>query len=148
MAIPVPIVGMGVGAIIGGVIGAVGAGMAAEKGTKAALDLLIDDDAKALLELIDRAVEEVIQEYLLSETELQDCFVQAVKEAFAERGGVLLRAMYKASKTGDDAAKKQIRGDLLDPIGQRIADSRPKLEIPSAEAFAESAAQDIINEDT
>jgi hypothetical protein len=126
----VPIIGTAAGGIIGGILGALGGGWLGTATTKGVMDVLIEDDAKRMVELLQVALEELAGDYLLSEAEIEE-FGQTIKATVNPKW---LRSMYQAEAGADsDAARQQFTYDAFDQTCQDIVAKRQKIELPAPE---------------
>jgi len=125
----VPFLGTIVGALIGGIVGAVAGGILGSTGAKATLDVVVDDDAKQLLRILETVVAELAADYLLSEAEIE----QLLAVVNIKANDDWLRSMYQAegfgsSNDGRSAfAYQAFDGDCLEIIKRR---SRIELPLP------------------
>ena len=87
----IPIVGTAAGAFLGGIAGSLAGGSAGGAVTRAVLDTAIEDDAKKMLGIIERELQEVLEHVflttneaeLLLETIKEDIDYEALKEMYA-----------------------------------------------------------------
>ena len=115
----------GPGTIIGGIIGGIAGGIGLSLGVGAVADLIAEDDADEMLDIISEEFEKVAIEYLLNEKELEK-----VNEKLSETiDGNKLKDMY-ASKDHNKFAR-----DLIEPFAQTVTKQRAKITIPTEEQF-------------
>ncbi len=112
----------GVGTVVGGLLGSVLGGGAAGKATDKLLGF-IEDDADAMVKIIQDVFEELASEYLLSQKEAEKS-VDKLKEKL---DGKKLKDMYAS------ADKKQFARNLLVPIVENEVAKRRKISLPSDE---------------
>ena len=126
----VPIIGTAAGGIIGGILGALGGGWLGTATTKGVMDVLIEDDAKHMVEVLRVALEELAGDYLLSEAEIEE-FGQTIKATVNPKW---LRSMYQSgTETDSDTARQQFAYDAFDATCQGIVAKRQKIELPAPE---------------
>lgn len=65
----VPVIGTAIGGIVGGILGSLGGGVAAGKVSSMAMDAMIVDDSKEMLDIIGKVFSQLAEDYLLSERE-------------------------------------------------------------------------------
>ena len=113
--------GTTVGTLIGGVLGSLGIGTAASKGAVAVLDEFIEDDAKKMLEIMEKAFGDLGAEYLLTEDEamaiLEDSQMLDLPNA--------LRDMYAAEDRNGYARS------VLEPIIEERVRTRMYVALPT-----------------
>lgn len=95
----VPVVGTAVGGVVGGLLGSLGGGAAAGKLTQSVADGMVEDDADALLKVLEKELQKLSQEYMLDKPEIK----QVLAEVRATADANWLRRMYK--KTGGRKAQ-------------------------------------------
>lgn len=119
-----PIIGTKAGGIIGGIAGALTGGVAAQKASGVVLDSFIEDDAKEMLRILERVLEEVAADYLLTEAELNEA-----GENLKSKHDIpdLLRNMY-ASYNRSKFAKERI-----ETLIKNIVSTRDIIILPSDE---------------
>lgn len=126
----VPIIGTAAGGIIGGILGALGGGWLGTATTKGVMDVLVEDDAKHMIELLQASLEELAGDYLLSESEIEE-LGQTIKTTVNPKW---LRSMYQVgSDTDSDTPRSAFAYDAFDPTCQTIAAKRQKVELPAPE---------------
>lgn len=135
----VPGVGTAIGGFLGGVTGALGGGMAASGLAKAIGDEIAEDDAVAMLRIVQGEAERVATDFLLSEDEAER-FAQRVQALVT---GGWLRDMYAAGR--DEWDRRSFAHQALDGIGLAIASDREKIGAPSDDLIV-WALEDVANE--
>lgn len=131
----VPGIGTAAGGIVGGIIGALGGGSLISWGTKKALDQFVDDDAKAMLDLVKERVPGIAFEFMLNDAECK-----ALVDALSKRiGKGFLRDVYAAKD------RPGFVDGVLEAECQTIAAARPKVQAPTLDQV-ESAVIEIIEE--
>lgn len=113
----------GVGTVIGGLIGSVGAGMVAGKATDAVLGAFIEDDAKEMVRIIEGVFTEMVSEYLLNQKEAE----KSVDKLSDVLTGKLLKDMFASMDL------KAFARDLLTPIIEKEVSMRSIIQLPSDE---------------
>ena len=113
--------GSAAGMLIGGMIG----GSAAGQGSNAILSSFIEDDAKEMLEIINKELIPLVEEYLLSDDEL-DIVIDDLQKALVNEK---LLDMYESSNRSYFAEL------LLREIIEKVIKWRVKIRIPNDEFF-------------
>jgi len=121
---PLGPVGAAAGAIVGGVVGGLAGSSAASAVTKVALDALIEDDAKEMIQLLQEYLQALAEDYLLTTEEAKQ-FVELVGEKITAE---FLREMY-ASKD-----RRAFVVAAMEPICQDLVAKRPRIETPDPQA--------------
>lgn len=126
----------GVGTVVGGLIGSVvaggGAGFLVDKVT----GKFVDSDAEKMMEIIQEAFLDVCEEYLLNQDEAE--------KVSDELAGKLNDKSLKQMHASDD--RYAFAKGLIEPLAQKQAESRVRIEIPSEQLMEEgidSALMDI-----
>ena len=134
----VPGAGTAVGGVLGGILGALLGSTAGAIGVKAGLDLLIEDDAKKMLKIVQRTVEELVNDYLLSDDEITK---------LGEKFKPLLNAKWlkEMFKSGPDSSRKEFVYNKLDPICFEIAGTRKLVSLPEADVV-QSTISEIVKD--
>ena len=130
----VPVVGTAVGGVVGGILGSLGGGFAAGKLTKSATDKMVEDDAKALTEVLQEEVQRLSLEYMLSEREVEQIMDVVRNTANAK----WLRNMYKETGGRKEPGRCFVRRKFEQEF-QKIAKRRRKGTPPSAKRFYREA---------
>lgn len=110
----IPIVGTAIGGVVGGVLGAFGGGTVASSTTKKIMDKFIDDDAKVMLDIIEKEFLKLTEKYLLNDKEVEK-IVDLLKDKLKP---ALLKDMYSHSD------KREFAMNLLKPIIESIVSKR------------------------
>ena len=131
----VPGIGTGIGAFVGGVIGTFVGSSAASSATHAVLDEIIEDDAKAMLEIFNETLARLAYEYLLFENDL-DAVIELIQQMDM---GDELRNMYASPDPAEYA------WSILEPIVFDVAAKRPMIKLPSVEEVI-SASRLVVEE--
>lgn len=127
----VPIVGTAVGGFFGGLVGAFGAGTAASIGTRAVLDNFIEDDAKRMLDMANKSLEEVAHDFLLIEEEINQ-LVEKVKNTVDIEW---LRNMYKAEVSSNlDNTSSEYAYVQFEKMCEEIVSKRSKVYLPTPQS--------------
>lgn len=123
----VPFIGTAIIGFIGGMIGALIVGVLVSTIVKYILDLFITDDSKQMLELVNKALEEVAFDFLLTSKEVDE-LVDEVKKMLKTKW---LREMYKAgSKGNSDTARQTFAYDAFEKKCQEIVAKRLRIPLP------------------
>lgn len=126
----VPIIGTAAGGFIGGILGAYGGSKLGTATTKGVMDVLVEDDAMHMNNLLRDSLERLAEDYLLSEQEIAE-LVPTVKATVTP---AWLRSMYQAgSATDSDGTRSQFAYDAFDPTCQTIIAKRQKIDLPTPE---------------
>ena len=115
--------GATVGAFVGGLLGSLGIGTVASKGTAAVLDKFIEDDAKAMMAIMEKVFGELGAEYLLTRDEA----MRVLEEFQALDLPDVLRDMYAA----DD--RRRYAHGVLEPLVEERVNARTHVALPSSE---------------
>jgi len=102
----------GVGTIVGGLIGALGSGMAGSIGVKKGLDLFVDDDSVKCVKLVEEAIVSICNAHCISEERLAIIMRElrsknVLRESFFEK-------MYRAGGKNHDSYR--MRGFAIDQL--------------------------------
>lgn len=111
----------GVGTVVGGLIGSVGAGMMAGKATDAVLGVFIEDDAKEMVRIIEEVFTDMVSEYLLNQKEAE----KSVDKLGEKLTGKLLKDMFASTD------RKLFARNLLTPIIENEVSKRHSIQLPS-----------------
>ena len=125
-----PGVGTTVGGIVGGIIGGLAAGTGGHFATKTAVDMVVDDDSKRLVVAIEKEVQLLAFEYLLTEDEIER-IVSEIKDTVNQKW---LRRMYKETNKADndDTLSKFARTEF-EPKFESAIRNRHKVTLPTPE---------------
>lgn len=118
----------GVGSAIGGFIGAIAGGMGVSFGTAAVVDLIAEDDADEMLDIISMELQNLAEEYLLNEAEA----TKVVDELQSEITASTLKDMFAASNRHNYAR------NLIEPIIAAQVSEREKVALPSEDVISEA----------
>lgn len=124
----VPVVGTVAGGVVGGIVGALGSGFIGAEAAKKIANVVVDDDSKKLMEMLDREVQTLAIEYLITETEFE-CIASKIKDTVNPKW---LRRMFKETRKGSITYQQFIR-DEFEPHFQAVIRRRPKVTPPSVE---------------
>ena len=122
------LVAPGIGTTIGGVVGALGGGTLLEKGTDYILDKFIEDDAEAMVKIIEIELHTVAVDYLLNKDEAE----RIVDTLSTHLNGKTLRTMF--SKKDRNVYARE----LLTPIVEDQMKKRPHIELPDLQNMENS----------
>lgn len=111
----------GIGTVIGGLVVSVAGGIAAQKATSMVADLIAEDDADEMLDIVGKEYEELSGEYLLNEKEAEQVTATISKATSMET----LTNMYQ-SKHRELYAREVI----LRPAIESVTNQREKIDIP------------------
>ena len=126
----VPIVGTAAGGFVGGILGSIGGGFVGSTASKVIMDRVVEDDAKRMLALLQEVIEEVVSDFLLSNSEVEE--LGAVIKATLSNDW--LCAIYQAGSTyNDDERRRDYAYSISDAVCLEIVRKRPKIELPSFE---------------
>ena len=125
----VPGVGTAIGGVLGGMIGAFAGGSVAGKAAYAVTDEFIEDDAKAMVGIIEREFQSLAVDYLLNQAEAE----KAVNYLAMDINESSLKDMYASDNKHEFARRK-----LVVPNIERVALSRSKISLPSQDKMVAS----------
>ena len=115
----------GVGTVVGGLIGSIGAGMLANKASDAILSNIVEDDADELVRIIEKEFSNLALDYLLTQKE-----AEKVADALRDMlNGKLLKDMFASNN------KSNFARDLLIPLIESEVSKREKIFLPTNEQF-------------
>lgn len=117
----VPIVGTAIGGFVGGFIG----GTAASKISHTVTDKFIEDDSKAMVQILEDEFKGVAVDYLLNEDETK----KVVKKLSKKLDGDKIRDMYASSNRNEFAR------NLLESFTEDVVKSRKKIYLPSTHDY-------------
>jgi len=129
----IPVIGTAAGGIIGGLLGAFAGGTAANAAANAILDEFIEDDAKEMLDIVEKVFGELAFDYLLNEEEAES----VIDEFKSSDVPDFLRDMYGAN------GRIAFARDKLEPMIKNIAKNRKVIHLPSDERLIQKAGQVI-----
>lgn len=122
-----PGVGTTIGTVVGGLAGSIGAGAGTSYLTKKALDFVIEDDADEMLKIVQEALPDLADEYLLSQSEFDELVEHVSKTCNVD----LLREMY-----AQDARELFVRV-CFEPACESIVKRRAPIVLPVPEKVQE-----------
>lgn len=131
----------GVGTVIGGIIGSVGGGFVVQMATDKIADLIAEDDAEEMINIISTVYASMAEEYLLNEEEATSIIDRLNQTIDA---GVL-KDMYASSNR--EAYAREV---ILRSIFNEVAENRAVIEIPTEEQYQETlidVMEEIYDED-
>lgn len=105
----------GVGTIVGGLIGSLGGGTAAGAAVNALAGLFIKDDAEQMCAIIEKQIEQIATDYLMTESEV----TELVELISRHLDGSTLKDMYASSDRAAFVARL-IEGDIEEVVSKRI----------------------------
>lgn len=122
-------VGGPVGGVVGGIAGAVVGGTAVSAGAKFVADQIVEDDAKKMMAIVQNVSEQLVFDYMFSETEVK-VFADRLKKIINVSW---LRNMYGAGN-GDDRTTlwAAFAKQELEPISEEIIKQRKRIRLPAA----------------
>ncbi len=129
----IPVIGTVAGGIVGGLLGAFTVGTVASKAASTVLDEFIEDDAKEMLNIVERVFGELASDYLLNKDEAGRV-VEELKEKDLPN---ILRNMYAS----DD--RKRFARNLLRPVVEKQVRNRKVILLPSGEDVIRKTGQII-----
>lgn len=118
----------GIGTVIGGAIGGIAGGFGGSAGSKAIADLVAEDDANEMIDIISEEYSRIAAEYLLSQEE-------------GERVSVLLQNKIDEKFLKDMFAsndRKAFAAKVIEPIIAEEAGNRERIVMPSSEEYTEA----------
>lgn len=124
----VPIIGTAIGGLIGGLVGSFAAGTAAGKATNAVLGAFIEDDAKEMVDIIEKTFQKMANDYLLNKKEAENVVNMLQKDLT----GSTLKDMFASSD------RKKYAKNLLIKYVEKEVGSRKKIILPTEEQMQES----------
>lgn len=125
----------GIGTTIGGILGGLGGGWGGGKLAKKGMDVLIDDDAKKLLELLPDFLVGLAVEFMLTEDEVEQFSSRVSDEITPKYLRTLQAAPWKLI-----AVRAKFK-----PICEEIVQKRPRIMLPSPEEIIEAEVE-FVNE--
>lgn len=111
----------GIGTVIGGLVVSVAGGIAAQKATSMVADLIAEDDADEMLDIVGDEFKSLSEEYLLNADEADQVTKLISKTTTMET----LTQMFKSSHR-----ELYAREVILRPVIESVVDKREKIEIP------------------
>ena len=131
----------GVGTVVGGIIGSVGGGYIVQMATDVVSDMIVEDDADEMINIISTVYASMAEEYLLNEEEansIMDRLNQTIDAG-------VLKDMYASSNR--EAYAREV---ILRSIFNETVKNRSVIEIPTEEAYQETlidVMEEIYDED-
>ncbi len=119
----VPIIGTAIGGFVGGLLGAFAGGAASGKVAEKTLDIFIEDDADAMVRIIEEEFKNLSEEYLLTADEAE----KTVNILKGKLDGKTLKNMFASSN------RKIFANNLLIPCIEEVTNARQKITMPSEE---------------
>ena len=140
-----PGVGTTIGGIVGGIVGGLAVGTGGHFATKAAIDMVVDDDSKCLAGAIEKEVQLLAFEYLLTEDEIE-YIVSEIKNTVEQKW---LRRMYKATNKSDneDAPSEFVRA-AFEPQFEAVTQKRHNVTLPAPEEIEKEVLRLVEKIDT
>ena len=130
----------GVGTVIGGILGSVVGGFTVQIATGAVADLIVEDDADEMLDIISEEFKVLAVEYLFSESEAASVAEKLNDSITAD----ILKDMFSSS-----SREMYAREIILRPVMERIIADRAVIELPTAEEYQDvliDVMEDIYDE--
>ena len=115
----------GLGTVIGGIVGGIAGGVGGSTGSKAIADLIAEDDAKKMVDIISEEYSRIAQEYLLSQEEGDRVSVLLQNKI----DGNFLKDMFASNDRHSFAAS------AIEPFIAEEGNNRVKVELPSVEDY-------------
>lgn len=125
----------GIGTTIGGVVGAFAGGMGASLGTSAVADLIAEDDADEMLDIVSMELQNLAEEYLLNESEATTVLDTLQNKLTAST----LKNMFAAYN------RHSFARNIIEPIIKAQVSKRAKIVLPSEKTIT-SALKDTLEE--
>jgi hypothetical protein len=125
----------GVGTVIGGLIGSIGAGAVAGKATNAVLGTFIEDDADEMVRIIEKEFSNLAVDYLLSQEEAE-VICDNMSEVI---DGNLLKDMFSSSN------RKKFARNIIEPFMEKQVTKRKHIKALSNEQMV-SALKGVLEE--
>lgn len=139
----VPIVGTAAGGFVGGILGAIGGGFVGTTASQAIMDILMEDDAKRMLALLEDVIDELTRDFLLSKPEVEE-LGEAIKLTLSNEW---LCSRYQAGSTyNHDYSRRYYAYTIFDAVCLEIVRKRPKIELPSSELVKAAIGRLILAE--
>ena len=130
----------GVGTVIGGIIGSVVGGFTVQIATDAVADLIVEDDADEMLDIISEEFKVLAVEYLLSESEA---------ELVAEELNRVITADALKDMFASSSRSMYAREIFLRPLMESVTAERAVIELPTAQEYQDTliaVMEDIYDE--
>lgn len=110
----IPVIGTTVGGIVGGILGSLGGGFAAGKASSMAMDAMLVDDSKEMLDIIGKVFSTLAEDYLLSEQEGNEIMEKLQEKLIIDA----LRDMYQ-SKNHEKFARNLVEPLIIETVKKR-----------------------------
>lgn len=123
----IPGIGTSIGGLVGGIVGAVAGGTLGGKAADVIVSQFIEDDAKHMVELIEKAFTQLAQDYLLNQREVE-LAVDSLRNVLA---GAALKDMYASEDRGAFVHQ------LLVPHIESVVRRRQPVLLPSGEQMVQ-----------
>ncbi|WP_199825329.1 hypothetical protein [Gorillibacterium timonense] len=131
----VPIIGTAIGGFVGGLAGAFAGGSLAGKASDSLLGVFIEDDAKQMIEIIEKSFIQLAEDYLLNKTEAER-IIDALKEDLT---GASLKDMFASSD------RQTFAQNLLVPHIENEVRTRKRVNLPSTDQMIQGL-RDVLEE--
>lgn len=132
-----PGIGTVAGGLIGGIVGSLGAGIGGTTAAKFLANKFVKDDSERLIELLQREIERLASEYLLTEDEFESILTKINEKVNPK----WLRRMFKQKD------QSTFLRDEFEHLFEEITQKRPNVSLPSVEQL-ERAVDEICLEST
>ncbi len=119
----------GVGTVIGGIIGSVAGGFIMQIATGAVTDLIVEDDAEEMLDIISDEFKTLAEEYLLNEAEIEE----TMEYLNTDITGDTLKDMFACSSRELYASEVILRPEII-----KVINKRSSIEIPDTDTYQKS----------
>ena len=123
----------GIGTTVGGVLGGIAGGMGAAIGTDKVADLIAEDDADEMLDIITEEFQNLTEEYLLNQDEADQVSDQLQEVLDAD----VLKDMYSSNNRNSFARNK------IEPLVTDVISKRETIVLPDEEAVTESLIETL-----
>lgn len=130
----------GVGTVVGGIIGSVAGGFTVQIATDAVADLIVEDDADEMLDIISEEFKILAVEYLLSESEA---------ELVADKLNNIITANALKDMFASSSREIYAREIFLRPCMESVVANREVIELPTSEEYQDvliDVMEDIYDE--
>lgn len=117
----------GIGTVVGGLIGSIGAGAVANKATDTVLGNFIEDDADEMVRIIEKQFGELAVDYLLNQKEAE----KVADNLQGKLDGKILKKMYASTD------RKDFARDILIPLIESEVSKRKKVMLPTDEQMSQ-----------
>jgi hypothetical protein len=122
----IPVVGNVVGGLVGGLAGGVGSAL----GVKKIADLIVEDDAKKMVDVMNEVVSELAFDYLVTEVEFEQQITPQISQIVTPKW---LTAMFKSGSTREIplTARQNFAQESLEPLFIAVAAHREPISLPA-----------------